>query len=89
MCDLPEGSVLLASSPGCPVQAFRVGERAYGLQFHAEITGKSIEEWSAAYAPEDALGRQVMLRHYQRVKSVFDGYGQTLCENFLRIVKGK
>ncbi len=35
--ELPPGAVNLASSPLFPVQAFRYGERAYGLLFHLEI----------------------------------------------------
>jgi GMP synthase-like glutamine amidotransferase len=35
--ELPPGAVNLASSPHFPVQAFRVGDRAYGLLFHLEI----------------------------------------------------
>jgi GMP synthase (glutamine-hydrolysing) len=31
------GSVLLASSAGCPVQAFRVGANVYATQFHPEL----------------------------------------------------
>ena len=34
---LPEHAVLLASSPGCPVQAFRVGANVYATQFHPEL----------------------------------------------------
>jgi GMP synthase (glutamine-hydrolysing) len=34
---LPRGAVLLASSPTCPVQAFRLGERVYATQFHPEL----------------------------------------------------
>lgn len=30
-------AVLLASSPGCPVQAFRVGANVYATQFHPEL----------------------------------------------------
>lgn len=41
---LPDGAVLLASSPTCPHQAFRCG-RAYGLQFHVEVTLDMVEEW--------------------------------------------
>jgi GMP synthase (glutamine-hydrolysing) len=35
--DLPDGAVLLASSDRYRHQAFRLGTRAYGLQFHVEI----------------------------------------------------
>jgi GMP synthase (glutamine-hydrolysing) len=34
---LPRHAVLLASSPACPVQAFRVGLHAYATQFHPEL----------------------------------------------------
>lgn len=36
-CDeVPPGAVLLASSPTCPVQMFRVGKNIYATQFHPE-----------------------------------------------------
>jgi GMP synthase (glutamine-hydrolysing) len=34
---LPDHAVLLASSPTCPVQAFRVGSAIYATQFHPEL----------------------------------------------------
>jgi GMP synthase (glutamine-hydrolysing) len=34
---LPRGAVLLASSPTCPVQAFRLGGQVYATQFHPEL----------------------------------------------------
>jgi GMP synthase (glutamine-hydrolysing) len=34
---LPGPAVLLASSAGCPVQAFRVGGNVYATQFHPEL----------------------------------------------------
>ena len=34
---LPGRAVLLASSPACAVQAYRLGPRAYGVQFHMEV----------------------------------------------------
>jgi GMP synthase (glutamine-hydrolysing) len=43
--DLPEGVVNLASSPLCPVQAFRYGEHAYGFQFHLEVNKLIVERW--------------------------------------------
>ena len=34
---LPRHAVLLASSPACPVQAFKIGSRIYATQFHPEL----------------------------------------------------
>lgn len=43
--DLPSGAELLASSVDCRNQAFRAGDRIYGLQFHLEVTPAMIAEW--------------------------------------------
>jgi GMP synthase-like glutamine amidotransferase len=42
--DLPGGAVELASSAAC-TQAFRLGESAWGIQFHAEVTLAQVEDW--------------------------------------------
>ena len=44
-CDLPDGAELLFTGDEVPVQAFRMGETAYGIQFHFEVTGKEIAAW--------------------------------------------
>jgi GMP synthase-like glutamine amidotransferase len=43
---LSEGSDLLASSAACRVQAFRYGDRAYGLQGHVEATRDTVPNWA-------------------------------------------
>ncbi|MEC3956438.1 glutamine amidotransferase [Nocardia sp. CDC153] len=40
--DVPPGSVLLARSAACPVQAVRVGENVYATQFHPELDGHGL-----------------------------------------------
>ncbi|MFK4835189.1 GMP synthase [Microbacterium sp. ZW T2_14] len=47
--ELPHGAVLLASNDGCPVQAYRVGDRLYATQFHPEPTAKAFTERMAVY----------------------------------------
>ena len=42
---LPDKAILIASSKHCKEQFFRIGEFAYGLQFHIESTEDIIEEW--------------------------------------------
>lgn len=46
---MPEGAVLLATGPVCPVQAFRVGEAAYVTQFHPELDLPRLAERMAIY----------------------------------------
>ncbi|WP_347978819.1 glutamine amidotransferase [Microbacterium sp. ProA8] len=47
---LPASATLLASSPGCPVQMFRVGENVYATQFHPELDVEGITTRIHAYA---------------------------------------
>ena len=44
--DLPHGAVLLAASTNYANQAFRIGERAWGLQFHIECDEEMISDWA-------------------------------------------
>jgi GMP synthase-like glutamine amidotransferase len=53
--ELPEGAVRLARSADVANQAFRAGERAYGVQFHLEVTAQMAREWAAVPAYADSL----------------------------------
>jgi GMP synthase-like glutamine amidotransferase len=44
---LPAGAVLLAASPRCHHQAFRIGPSAWGLQFHIEPDLPMVRRWAA------------------------------------------
>jgi GMP synthase-like glutamine amidotransferase len=44
--ELPYGAVLLAASTRYPHQAFRIGERAWGLQFHIECDTAMVADWA-------------------------------------------
>ena len=50
--DLPEDAVHLAASDACPIQAFRVGSAAWGVQFHPEQYAARLSTWDS-----DALAR--------------------------------
>jgi GMP synthase (glutamine-hydrolysing) len=47
---LPAAATLLASSPNCPVQMFRVGRNVYATQFHPELDVDGITTRIHAYA---------------------------------------
>ena len=49
--ELPPGAVLLAASTRYPHQAFRLGDRAWGLQFHIECDTEMIADWVATDRP--------------------------------------
>ena len=52
---VPEGGVSLARSPACEIQAMRVGESAYGIQYHVELTPATVTDWAAVPAYAEAL----------------------------------
>lgn len=68
---IPHGADLLASSAQFPNQAFRYGDKAFGLQFHPEVTAAIFRRWQASpwalYGKEGAQTRarqdELMARH--------------------------
>lgn len=53
---LPESATLLASSPTCPVQMFRVGANVYATQFHPELDLEGMTTRIHAYADHGYFG---------------------------------
>ncbi|WP_120634263.1 type 1 glutamine amidotransferase [Ruegeria sp. EL01] len=43
--ELPPGSAVLAQSAGCAIQALRVSDCAWGVQFHPELVQGTIKSW--------------------------------------------
>ena len=71
---LPGHAVLLASSTGCPVQAFRIGANVYATQFHPELdadgmcTRIDVYKHAGYFEPEQAgelkaLARRTDITH--------------------------
>ncbi len=50
--DIPEGAAHIASSALFRNQAYRIGEKVYGLQFHLEVTEEMIRQWMSEYQDE-------------------------------------
>jgi GMP synthase (glutamine-hydrolysing) len=48
---LPDGAVLLAATPAGTPQALRVGEWAWGVQFHPEVDAAIVRTWAEEHGP--------------------------------------
>lgn len=46
IAELPDDAVLLLTNPACRVQAFRIGDTAYGLQLHPELDPGTFADWA-------------------------------------------
>jgi GMP synthase (glutamine-hydrolysing) len=66
--ELPSHAVRLASSPACPVQAFRVGRHVYATQFHPELdiaglcTRIEVYKHAGYFEPHEADSLKAMAR---------------------------
>jgi len=81
---LPPGAVALAWSERC-LQAFRVGDRAWGVQFHAEVTLADFESWLATSADSPADGDELLAVTRARIAG-WNELGRDLCGRFLDLV---
>ena len=65
---LPHHAVLLATSPTCPVQAFRIGSQVYATQFHPELdvpglcTRIEVYKYAGYFDPDQAEGLKELAR---------------------------
>lgn len=86
---LPPGATVLATSPACSVQAMRVGDRAWGVQYHVEITATTVTDWSsdqgyrcvlqAALGPDGVAAIEAacaarMAAFHRNAKRLFDNF---------------
>ncbi len=91
--DIPPGAVNLASSELFEHQLIRVGTKAYGMQFHLEVTEKMICEWIAENTEElDSLKGVIDPRKILKDTGLYikglSGLGQTVFSRFARFING-
>jgi GMP synthase-like glutamine amidotransferase len=94
VAEAPQGAVVLASSPVCPVQAMRVGARAYGIQYHVELTAATVGEWGEipAYACslDAVLGSGALTgldAEAARHMAAFNANARRLYDNWMRLAR--
>jgi GMP synthase (glutamine-hydrolysing) len=87
----PEGAVILARSSVC-VQAFRIGECAWGIQSHPEVSPADVSKWIDDYrSDEDALrvgvDAEALRAETDEKIAAWNQVGRELCGRFLEAVK--
>jgi GMP synthase-like glutamine amidotransferase len=91
--DLPFGAVELARSPVC-LQAYRLGDKAWGTQFHAEVTSEICEGWISSYDTDPdavALGFDQDEARALVAQNIghWNELGRTLVRGFLGVVSSQ
>jgi GMP synthase-like glutamine amidotransferase len=81
---LPAGAVELARSRVC-TQAFRLGESAWGVQFHPEVTAEQVEGWIAEDAHELPVPAGDFAAETARRIADWNELGRKLCAGFLEV----
>ena len=86
-CLPPDGSVVLARSERC-IQAYRVGERVWGIQFHAEVSAADVDHWiDDWHSDQDAvamgLDAEALRAETNRQIAAWNQVGRDLCGRFL------
>lgn len=76
--DLPPRTTLLASTAVYPHQAYSLGKRVLGLQFHLEVTSRDLERWYVGHAAELAGEANLNI-------SEFRNLGRKHAENLLPV----
>lgn len=90
--EIPSGGVQLATSENAPNQAFRFGRRAYGLQYHIELTPDMFHTW-LRYLLQDqevvnTLGPDIggrIEREQSECYPIYRDHSRIVFENFLKI----
>ena len=86
--ELPDGATLLASSTRYPHQMFRLGERAWGLQFHVEADEDMVRTWVAQEADGLADPDRLLERTLAELPEVA-ALWQPVLERFAAVVRGE
>ena len=86
----PDGAVILARSRVCP-QAYRIGDRVWGIQFHAEVAAADVSTWIDDYrSDEDALrigvDPEALRADSDRMIADWNRLGRELCGRFLEAI---
>jgi GMP synthase (glutamine-hydrolysing) len=81
---LPPGAIPLAHGQGDALQAYRIGESTWGLQFHPEVTWQIVDPWIAEHARDGDVEDEPALREQTKANLPrWMAFGRELCGRFL------
>lgn len=83
---IPEGAIRLACSDACPNQAFRCGEKAYGLQFHPEVNENIVSAWCREF-PSGGLTAGQIMYGFRNAGVSYRENSLLILDNFLQIAR--
>lgn len=84
---LPPDAAWLVQSDRCPYQAFRVGDRAWGLQFHPEVSAERVGTWDAERLAARGLDRDALYRAARRDEPAAAGVWRRVARRFADVVR--
>ena len=94
VAQLPKNAIVLASSELCKIQAMRVGQNAWSMQYHVEVEPDTVANWAEVPAYYQALINTLGEEAYEVLESDatansknFLDTANTLFNNFLRLAK--
>ena len=83
---LPSGATLLAQAEHYPNQAFRYGDKAWGIQFHAELTRVMMQRWVVRGAQRFVLPGAQQGRDHLAGRLLWDMKLKRWLEDFLGLI---
>jgi len=91
----PAGALILAENGHCPIQSIQVGRKAFGIQYHVELTDQTVPEWGiipeyrcALEAITGPTGQAELEAATKAKMAMFQAAAKQLYGNFKAVIAG-
>ena len=85
--NLTDGMKLLATGKYCKNQIVKIGDNAYGIQGHFELTPEMFDEWRTQDPDLISLNQEALQSDYAKLRTKYEATGKQILINFLRVAK--
>ncbi|MFJ8651770.1 type 1 glutamine amidotransferase [Streptomyces rochei] len=86
---LPPDAAWLMESERCPYQAFRVGDRAWGVQFHPEADAARVRSWNPERIRARGLDPVALARRAERDEPAARAVWHEVARRFAAVLGGR